>query len=255
MHDHNLDDLIIDEEVTKSNDKTKGILTILALVIVVLIIAIVLTKIILKEPKVDTVVKDNTTQVIDPELTLQEKTLEDKESSKNIKDDDIDTDISSLDEDSEVMQEDTDIKEDVKPKEELIHNKHKIPKPVATKKTITSRITKKVQQKSKVDKVVIDDKFEQVKAKSKPKPVVHHNTAKKVSNEKYYIQVGSFSQQPSGKFLGVIKNSGFNYTVLSLPNGMKKLLIGPYQSRQAVDKALPKVRDRINKGAFVYKVK
>jgi hypothetical protein len=32
-------------------------------------------------------------------------------------------------------------------------------------------------------------------------------------------------------------------------------LIGPYSSREAVDRVLPKVRDRITKGAFVYKVK
>jgi DedD protein len=243
MHDHNLDDLIINEDVSKSNDKTKGILTIVALLIVVLIVAIVLTKIILKEPKVDTIVESNNTQMIDPELTLTEK-----KNNKKIVNEKHNDSVISINEDSSYNNDTEDI-----------GNENKIDKPIVEKKEkiVTKKVehTKIVQQKPKVDKVVIDDKFEQVKAKSKPKPVVHHNRAKKVSNEKYYIQVGSFSQQPSGKFLGVIKNSGFNYTVLSLPNGMKKLLIGPYPSRQAVDKALPKVRDRINKGAFVYKVK
>jgi cell division septation protein DedD len=35
--------------------------------------------------------------------------------------------------------------------------------------------------------------------------------------------------------------------------GIKKLLIGPYQDRAAVDSALVRVRDTINKSAFVVK--
>ena len=237
MHDHNLDDLIIDEEVTQKSDKTKGILTIIALLIVVLIIAIVLTKIILKEPKVDTVIVDQNTQAIDPELTLKEKTSDIIE-KKSINENNMTVDTNHI--------ETTDIIENTieKPIIKPIQNK------VDSNNISIKKIEHKKNDKKLVDKVKISDEFEQIhKSKST------HKVKEKVISEKYYIQVGSFSQQPSGKFLNVIKNSGFNYTVLSLPNGMKKLLIGPYLSRQAVDKALPKVRDRITKGAFVYKVK
>lgn len=248
MHDHNLDDLIIGEVETKKNEKTKGILTILALVIVVLIIAIVLTKIILKEPKVDTIVHDNTTHMIDPELTLQEendtqektKTVSEVITHKN--------DIDNLDNESDDNNEVKPVKHITQTKKEDIHTV-KIPKPIAKHKVIKPKVPHETKHKKvvkKVEKVVINDEFEQVKKTT-------HTNIKTV--EKYYIQVGSFSQQPNGEFLNVIKKSGFNYTVLSLPNGMKKLLIGPYPSRQSVDKALPKVRDRISKGAFVYKVK
>ena len=252
MNDHNLDDLIIDDIQTQPNSKIKGILTILALLIIVLIVAVALTQIILKDPQVDSIVKDNSSEIISPELKLQSKHNATKEKD-DVSLDEEDTDINTL-EDNINDQQEEDTVSAPKPVEKPIE------KPVAVKPKVDVKNHKKeTVSKPKVDKVVIDDKFEQVKAK--PKPIVHRpkpikpSKPTKVVSEKYYIQVGSFSQQPSGKFLGVIKNSGFNYTVLSLPNGMKKFLIGPYPSRQAVDKALPKVRDRINKGAFVYKVK
>jgi len=256
MHDHNLDDLIIDEEIVKQTDKTKGILTIVALVIVLLIIAIVLTKIILKEPKVDTIVKEQNTQLIDPELTLKKKTHNvKKEDTYTIEDnnvdieDNIDNDILDDIEDDTVKKDNKDIVELDKP-----HIKQKIDKPIVSKDSEVSKLTT-TNNHSKVDKVIIDNKFEQIKSKSQVKSIDHKSITKKVVSEKYYIQVGSFTKEPSKKFLSIIKRSGFKYNILSTSKGIKKLLIGPYLSRQAVDKALPKVRDRINKNAFVYKVK
>lgn len=72
MHDHNLDDLIIDS-IEPKNSKTKSFLTIIALLIVVLIVAIILTKILLKTPNNDMLAfEQNATEMIAPELKLQE---------------------------------------------------------------------------------------------------------------------------------------------------------------------------------------
>ncbi|MGB5506548.1 MAG: SPOR domain-containing protein [Sulfurovum sp.] len=72
MHDHNLDDLIIDN-IEPKNSKVKSFLTIIALLIVVLIVAIVLTKILLKTPSNnDLIFEQNTAELIAPELKLQE---------------------------------------------------------------------------------------------------------------------------------------------------------------------------------------
>lgn len=72
MHDHNLDDLIIDNIEPKSS-KTKSFLTIVALLIVVLIVAIILTKILLKTPNGNgPAFEENTTEMIAPELKLKE---------------------------------------------------------------------------------------------------------------------------------------------------------------------------------------
>jgi DedD protein len=70
MTDHNLDDLIIDN-IEPKNSRIKGFLTIIALFIVVLIVSIILTKIILKESASDSLVEQNETEIISPELTLQ----------------------------------------------------------------------------------------------------------------------------------------------------------------------------------------
>ena len=76
MNDHNLDDLII-ENIKPKNGKAKSILTIIALLIVVLIVGIILTKIILKDPNTDQIAleKENS-EMISPELTLQNATKE-----------------------------------------------------------------------------------------------------------------------------------------------------------------------------------
>jgi DedD protein len=73
-----------------------------------------------------------------------------------------------------------------------------------------------------------------------------------VASGKYFIQVGSFQQTPSKRFLSIIRNSGFKY-IISRPNskGSKKLLIGPYASKSDATQALITVKSRINKSAYV----
>jgi DedD protein len=79
MHDHNLDDLIIDN-IEPKNSKTKSFLTIIALLIVVLIVAIILTKILLKTPNSNGLAfEENTTEMIAPELQLKETPKSQKE--------------------------------------------------------------------------------------------------------------------------------------------------------------------------------
>jgi DedD protein len=273
MRDHNLDDLIIDEVDETTTDKTKGILTIVALVVVVLVIAIVITKLVIKTPQVDSVIVDDKKEIIDPALKkIQKEETKDKEPKR--KDDtnieDIEDDytigehtIETIDESKEKKRVDVTPpkpKEEPKPHDKPIKHKviHKIEKP----KVVTPKAPKHTEHKRVVDKVVITDEFEQIK-KSNPIPSKYqetistkHKEPKSSRADRYYIQVGSFSKVPSSRFLSIIKNSGFEYMITQANSrGIKKLLIGPYSSREAVDRVLPKVRDRINKGAFVYKAK
>jgi|GEM_PF-515960 len=86
------------------------------------------------------------------------------------------------------------------------------------------------------------------------KPVTPQQKPKSTSGKKFYVQVGSFKNQPSSRFVSVIKNNGFNYRILrSSTDGTNKLLIGPYEDRASVNRALTQVKDRINKRAFVVK--
>jgi len=266
MNDHNLDDLIIDN-IAPKNGKTKSILTIIALLIVVLIVAIILTKIILKDPNTEQLAleKDNTTELISPELTLQHAT----ETKKPQKATTLSTIIEN--EPKAPVQAPKEVKEEVTKKEEIVE------KPVKEIVEITKEFAQvPTEQKVKptVEKVIkeetpkTEESKKEVAKTTKPAPSKIIEKAKErptgrpvnvpvqtpATLQAYYIQVGSFTQTPSSRFLSIIKNSGFNYKITpAAANGTKKLLIGPYKNRKAVDTALVRVRDRINKSAFVVK--
>jgi len=266
MHDHNLDDLIIDN-IEPKNRKTKSFLTIVALLIIVLIVAIILTKILLTSPaNKEIIIEEETTEVIAPELKLQEASSKTKTVPKTEK---TENELSL----SNIIEQKikAPVPEAPKPKAAEKPKTVKKPKPIATpvpikkeekiedvlKETvsITKEYTQIPQQVEKPVKVTEVPKVKKVEEPKKelvvPKPVL---PPKPVSVTTYYIQVGSFSQNPSSRFLSVIKNSGFNYKITAPSSkGIKKLLIGPYDSRASADTALVRVRDRINKSAFVVK--
>jgi len=255
MNDHNLDDLIIDT-IEPQHSKTKSFLTIIALLIVFLIVGIILAKIYTGDTNNASLpIEENNTELIAPELKLQapKKVTPAKEepSLSNM----IEEEIKA----PEAKQ--TEIKKpEVKAKETQAPVKPVTPavieKPTEIK-TETVEITQEFTQTPEIPEV--KKPAASAKEIEIPKPVVKPVAAKKespkaISKTRYFIQVGSFKQTPSTRFLSVIKNSGFHYSITKAnAKGVKKLLIGPYASRAAVDTALVKVRDRINKQAFVVK--
>ena len=275
MNDHNLDDLII-KNIEPKNTKTKSILTIIALLIVVLIVGIILTKIILKDPNANQIAleKENN-EMISPELTLQNATKEEIPKPKVNKEKETLSNI--LEKEEPKAPQNKPKVEEIK-KETVVEKTEpiKVPLPKEIKEKETVKITNEFAQtetnnnekstKTKIDSH-IDSKKEEIKpskplpeniikkAKEKPHGRPVNIPSKKAATElSYFIQVGSFRQTPSSRFLSIIKNSGFNYNITSPSgNGIKKLLIGPYEDRKSVDIALTRVRDRINKQAFVIK--
>jgi len=290
MNDHNLDDLIIDN-IEPKNAKTKSFLTIIALLIVILIVAIILTKIILKDPNADKIAfEENNTELVSPELTLQ-SAAEPKPAKKepelsNIIENALKTPAPA----EEVAKETVEIIKKVvqapkQPEVKTEAEKEKIQQEYAeirkarvakeqaeAKKAEDAAAAAKIAEREKeearkaemkkaemekriaeVAKPVPTQIIEQAKERPTGKPV-NVPTQKPVTSQTYYIQVGSFKQTPSSQFLSIIKNSGFNYKITSpTSSGTKKLLIGPYKDRRSVDAALVRVRDRINKSAFVVK--
>lgn len=79
----------------------------------------------------------------------------------------------------------------------------------------------------------------------KAKPI-HTASAK----GRYYIQVASVSSKPSDRFLGLIRNAGYNYDVVPSGQGYR-VYIGGYASKSEAQRALPQVRQRFAKGAFI----
>ncbi len=277
MNDHNLDDLIIDN-IEPKNTKTKSFLTIIALLIVVLIVAIILTKIILKDPNADKIAfEENNTELVSPELTLQ-SAAEPKPAKKepelsNIIENALKTPApeeevakETIEITKEVVQapkqseEKTEVEKEKLQQEYAEIRKARVEKEKAdaikAEKAKSEAEAKKAEMKkeeAKVAKPVPTQIIEKAKVRPTGKPV-NVPTSKPVRTQTYYIQVGSFKQTPSSRFLSIIKSSGFSYKITDpTSSGTKKLLIGPYKDRKSVDTALVRVRDRINKSAFVVK--
>ncbi|WP_373030948.1 SPOR domain-containing protein [Sulfurovum sp.] len=304
MHDHNLDDLIIDN-IEPKNNKTKSFLTIIALSIVVLIVAIILTKILLKTPNENSLAfEENTTELIAPELKLKEIPKPQKEKEEPslpeiiankltvpavetkkpvvieepavvIKKEPVLSNII----DQEIKAPAPETKKPVIVQAPLPTLKEKEAKDAAdiaywkamqekrkaeetAKESVTIKETTVVIKKEQTEEVVqIKEPVKPKKVKTAvvktPKPVVTPVTTtpvpKSVSTTKYYVQVGSFRTNPSSRFISVIKNNGFQYTIKRTSDGTRKLLIGPYKDRASVNRALVNVKDRINKSAFVVK--
>ncbi len=73
------------------------------------------------------------------------------------------------------------------------------------------------------------------------------------SSGDWYIQVGAFRGTPDPNWLAHIKALGYDYR--SIPEeGMKKLLVGPFRSREEALEVLPNAKHEFNPGAFIRKV-
>jgi len=287
MNDHNLDGLIIDDIQSKPSSKAKSFLTIIALAIVVLIISIVFTKILLKVPKQNQLLfEENETEMISSDLTLQSVTEPESETSEPLafsEDHEGLHDISKGKMLQNVMEEipAPAVKEAIK-----IIEVHQQPVAqelkVETKKEPEPTGRPKVEVEKATDILDLNDLFalDLIQSTTKEKvriatqQTVHQSTQKVAKEQKtraekvltdsqavharqtqtgsYYILVGAFSKVPSQHFLERISRNGLTYTITDKsPRGLRKLLIGPYPDRQSAERALVKVKDRINKSAFV----
>ncbi|MEA1954717.1 MAG: D-alanyl-D-alanine carboxypeptidase/D-alanyl-D-alanine-endopeptidase [Campylobacterota bacterium] len=73
-----------------------------------------------------------------------------------------------------------------------------------------------------------------------------------LSSEKFYIQIGSFDERPNKAYISNIEDLGFNCVVKQTHN--YKLLIGAYSDKISAKKALAKVHQSVNRGAFITKL-
>ena len=241
MNDHNLDDLIIDN-IEPKNGKAKSMLTIVALLIVVFIVAIILTSVILDDPKSDNVlIEENDTEMISPELTLQ-SAAKAKNTKKEPKlTDIIEEQLNKPIQAPKITQEPVADAQTVS-KEKPVQQTEALTKPPAAKDDkveITDEFAQAPdkQEVSSVPKtaattetVILAPTPEKV-VKKEPEPVVAKPkeavSAPKITGVQYFIQVGSYRQSPSKRFLSVIKNNGFKYHITApSAKGTKKLLIG-----------------------------
>jgi D-alanyl-D-alanine carboxypeptidase/D-alanyl-D-alanine-endopeptidase (penicillin-binding protein 4) len=110
----------------------------------------------------------------------------------------------------------------------------------ASKKGISKKVIKK---KSRSDNLFTNVT---TKVPSKMKLEAKDTTVK------YYVQAGSFTVMPNKKYLSDIKALGLHYTIHQADS--YKVLIGAYSDEKNARKALKKVREYINSGAFLIKL-
>ncbi len=74
----------------------------------------------------------------------------------------------------------------------------------------------------------------------------------------FYVQVGSFIGSPKNALIYKITRQGFHHKIIKFPKDGKqisKLLIGAYQTRVEAVSVLKKVRDTIQKDAFIAEIR
>ena len=75
----------------------------------------------------------------------------------------------------------------------------------------------------------------------------------------YFIQVGATAKSfPDKNFLTKIKRAGFDYIVHGVTvkgKHIKKVLVGPYSTRDGAQNALGSVKANINPSAYIYRIK
>ena len=90
------------------------------------------------------------------------------------------------------------------------------------------------------------------KAKKTKHSTVKKRPVKKATSRKYYyVQVGSFKLKPSKKYLSKISRLGLPYKVKKTE--IYKVLVGPYKKESTARKVLVKVKQKLNKSAFISK--
>ena len=254
MADNNtLDDLILtDPEPEKG--KSKGLLALLALIILLIIVGAILAKMIFSssdEIKAET----NKTE----EQTVQTITDSNNESSSNTSTniDLQDPDLAPLDDINEstggvaatTEQVEGGIVEDGTPSKTKENNTQES-KEKGNKEELKNDTNEVVLQEIKTEKS--ETKQEQPKKVTKPKPKPKPDHTKKVygGHGTVYIQVGSFVKGPESSFIEKIRRAGFRFRIKEI-DGKRRVYVGPFRSRQEAKSLLGIVRSKINPDAFI----
>jgi len=227
MNEHSLDDLIIGEP-SPATKKSKSLLTIIALVIIVLLIGILLSSMILGTSKDDIILSEsNQTEFVSPDLIP----MDSPKANMHV--------------------------DDLKPIKKETLPKKQIKKPIKPKKVQKTPTTPK-----KIKKTSVAPKPVKAKTTPEPKKISKPEVAKKAKPKElfskgkptYFVQVGAFNRDPNPKFLKKIENAGLNY-VIHKNEKTRRVRVGPYGSYAEAKAALLDVNSSIGIAGFVVKQK
>ncbi len=235
LHNNELDDIVLEKYEKKERIKRYAIIG--GSILLVFLIVISIVKIVtdsssapqdrlVEEQSIEPQEEDEFESV--PIIAQEEETKESEEINNVIK---------------EVLNKEKDLEKKT-PKKELKSEPQKSTPPKVEPKKPKKEETK---PKKVVEKEKEPPKKKSVAAKSK-------KVQKAAVKGGYFIQVGAFSNYPDKRFLQRLEKEGFNYVIKEFEiNGkkIKRVYVGPFANKKEAQKALKKVRAKINKDAFV----
>jgi cell division septation protein DedD len=235
MNDHNLDDLIIGDP-SPVGKKSKSLLAIIALIVIILLVGILLSKMILGTSEDEIKLSENNqTEFVSPELIPVDSNDNKKKNS------DL-TPITKEKLPKPSKNSGTPVK--TKPKKEV---RTVAKKSESAKKTPAKKEPTKAATKEKVSQAEPSTK-EPAKKQSKPSALFGEG------KPAYYIQIGAFNREPNAKFIKKIENAGLKYTVHKNEK-TRRVRVGPYDSYAEAKAALTDVNSSIGIMGFVVKQK
>ena len=251
MADNNtLDDLILtDPEPEKG--KSKGLLALLALIILLIIVGAILAKMIFsssddiktdanktQEPNVKTVIDNNSNNNASANLDIKDPDLAPL--------DDLNDSIDNTNTESEEVE--GGIVEDGTPSKSKEKTQSK------TKSDKKKESQNDTAQEPEVQGVVVEQQKSNTIAKQehkvKPKPKPKHTQKVYGGHGTVYIQVGSFVKGPESSFIEKIRRAGFRFRIKE-QGGKRRVYVGPFRSREEAKSLLNIVRSKINPDAFI----
>jgi len=247
MKDNNLDDLILtDPELDRS--KSKVLMALLALVILLIITGAVLAKIIFDSSENSN--SQNSYSLMDKKVkSVKDKSLNNNDLSRK----NLNSDLSPLN-DKEILS-DIDMasldKKDSSNKE--LSNKSS--KPLNSKQDsvlgsateLNKKVIKRVTHKNKTR-----NKREEIKT-TKPKKLQYKQPKVKQvygGAGNIYVQVGSFRKGPKQPFINKIIKEGFRFRIKEV-NGFKRVLVGPFKNSREVNRFLPIIKSKISSDVII----
>ncbi len=242
MNDHHLDDLIISDP-EPGGGRSKNVLTLVALLLIIVIVGILLAKMIFSGPEtIEETAPTEITGVVAPKNggAAAPKKAHPVES--------VPDDLKPISDES--LPKSAELKPIAPPR----------PKPTPSRPRPSRKSPMKIETKPapKTPAPKVKSKPERhPKPKPNPARLFKKNPTPQSSassRKTYYIQVGSFKRMPNQKFLDKIKAAGYEPILVKTGN-MIKVRIGSYGSYGEAKAKLPEVKEKIGIDGFVVRKK
>lgn len=253
MTDHNLDDLIIGEPELHGG-KSKSVLTMLALIVIIIIVGIVLYQLIMggeetvpKPGEKKTELTSIVTHPVRHETMPRRREQIPEELQPIVREKLPASSTQGLGRSHTVSVSQT------APIRKSLPEKS-IPTPVTESKphTKTSTVSRRERPPKTTAHAPLKTKPSELFKRKEQK--TKKNPASTIHNKEYFVQVGSFKRPPTKKFLDDMRAKGY-HPLLVKSAGMIKVRIGPYPSYADAKATLPEIKEKLGIAGFVVRKK